>query len=211
MKNIIGATMLLFLHSAFKIKGAGSNCTDCDPLSFDYPPFEEGCADAVEEGGIAGWVAIRCNVTFTSIQDETEWDQKISDKEIVGIFDGDFIRGSIPVPDRDEVTVGACGTAKTIAKNYELSFIDSGYNESKTKYDIYDFMDKNGELYNYGYLDCKGNFYGFYGNSTFKVDENIPETNSENKEFQGSITFKTGLGLNKPVLLPFLVNKKLHV
>lgn len=199
------------MQAVFRIQGAKGSCTDCDPTEFDYPEFDSGCADAVEEGGIAGWVAIRCNVSFTSIADESEWDAKIAAKEIVGIYDSEFIRGSIPIPDRNEVTVGACGTPKTISKEYELSFIDSGYNASKTKYDIYNFMDQKGELYNFGYLDCQGNFYGFYGNSTFKVDENVPETNSENKEFQGSITFKTGLGLNKPVWLPFLVNKKLHL
>jgi len=72
-------------------------------------------------------------------------------------------------------------------------------------------MDINGELYDFGFIDCVGNFYGFFGDSTFKVDENIPETNSEVKDFQIGITFKTGLGINKPVLLPFLVGKKLHL
>lgn len=195
----------------FKIKGAFASCEDCDPADFDYPAFEEGCDDTVEKGGIAGWVAIACNTSFTNIADEAEWDAKIAAKEIVGIYDGEFIRGSLPVPDRDEVTVGACGTAKTVAKNYEASLIDSGYNDTKTKYDIYNFMDINGELYDYALIDCDGNLYGFFGNSTFKVDENIPETNSEVKDFQIGITFKKGLGINKPTLLPFLIGKKLHV
>lgn len=211
MKKIFQLSALAFAYNAFKIQGAFASCEDCDPLDFDYPVFEEGCDDAVEKGGIAGWVAIACNVNFVDVKDEAEWDAKIAAKEIVGIYDGDFIRGAIPVPDRDEVTVGACGTPKTVAKNYEASIVDSAYNDSKTKYDIYNFMDIKGELYDFGFIDCLGNFYGFFGDSTFKVDENIPETNSEVKDFQIGITFKTGLGINKPTLLPFLVGKKLHL
>lgn len=210
MKNNLNIIMLAVMMAEIQGAFAGT-CDDCNPALFDVPDYLDGCDDDVQPGGIAGWVAMRCNVSFTDINDELEWDAKIAAEEVFGRFDGNLIRGSLPVPDRNTVSVGACGTDKTVSKTYSAAIIDSAHDSSLTKYDLYNYVDQNGQLWLWGFITCDGYFYGFYPKATAQVDENIPETNSEVKDFQLSISWIGALGVNKPVYLPFLTTKKLHV
>lgn len=184
----------------------------CQPCADeeDVPTYLDGCVDSLEEGGLAGWFAVACDAPFVDITDEAEWDAKIAAGEVFGRFDGTFIRGSLPVPERNEVTVGACGQPITISKNFTVSMFDSAYEATNTKYDLYDYVDRKVGRFEYGFIQCDGNTYGPFPNVTAKADENIPETTDENKSFQIDFTFRRGLGVAKPVLLPFLVGKQLH-
>jgi hypothetical protein len=212
MKNFNILMLAMAFDNIHKVNAAFAGvCDDCDPLLFDVPDYLDGCDDDVQSGGIAGWIALRCDKSFTDITDEIEWDTKIAAEEVFGRFDGNLIRGSLPVPDRNNVNVGACGTEKTVSKTYTASLIDSAHESTLTKYDLYNYVDQNGTLWNWGFITCDGYFYGFYPKATAAVDENIPETNSEVKDFNLTISWIGALGVNKPVYLPFLTTKKLHV
>ena len=209
-KAMFAMALIQFPELREKLGISAENCEDCDPNDFLVPTYLDGCDDDVQPGGIAGWVAMRCDESFLDITDEAEWDAKIAAGEVFGRYDGTLIRGSLPVPDRTDVDVSACGVSKTISKTYTASIIDSAHEPTLTKYDLYDYVDKKSSLWLWGFITCDGYFYGFYPRATAKVDENIPETNSEVKDFQMTISWIGGLGVNKPVFLPFLIGKKLH-
>ena len=207
MKNI----KLLLLQFVFNFAIAKGVCASCDENDWDVPTYLDGCDDTLAQSGIAGWFAIRCDKSFTDITDEAEWDAKIAAGEVFGRLDSDFIRGSFPVPERDEVTVGACGRPVTVAKNYTATVIDSAYDAGLTHFDLYDYVDKKSRIWNWGIIYCDGSTYGPFNNVTVKADEDASgETTSENKSFQLIFEWKGALGVPKPTLLPFLVGKKLH-
>jgi hypothetical protein len=185
------------------------SCQPCDDEE-TVPTYLDGCIDDLYPGGIAGWFAVKCDAPFTDITDEAEWDAKIAAGEVFGRFDGEMIRGSLPVPERAKVPVGACGVEKTISKTYTATLFDSAYEATNTKYDLYDYLDRKGSRWLFGLIQCDGNTYGPFANVTAEPDENIPETNAEVKAFQFILSWKQGLGVPKPVLLPFLVGKQLH-
>jgi len=207
MKDIQFLTFAVLAKVLFK--GIKADCSGCDEALFDVPVYDYGCEDDVKPGGVGGWFMIRCDAQFTDITDEAEWDAKIAAGQIKGIFDCTLIRGSLPVPDRTTVPVGACGTPKTISKTYTLSIIDSGYDAGLTRYNLYDYIDKFGQLWNFGFITADFFVYGPYSNVNAQVDENIPETNSEVKDFQFTVSWIAGKGVNIPVQLPFLDGKKL--
>ena len=200
--------LAIMLSEAHKIQGAKADCEDCDEELFDVPPYAYGCND-VKPGGFAGWFMVKCGAPFVDISDPLEWDTKIAAGEVKGIFDPKLIRGSLPVPDRNTVSVGACGTPQTISKTYTANLIDSGRDENDTRYDLYDYIDKYGDLWNFGFITCAFDVYGPFSNVTVEVDENIPETNSEVKDFPMNVSWIAGKGVNKPISLPFLEGLKL--
>jgi hypothetical protein len=201
---------ILLLHLAFALQVERGACAGCDEDDWNVPAYLDGCDDALAQGGIAGYFAIRCDMSFTDITDEAEWDAKIAAGEVFGRSDGDFIRGQLPAAEREKIAVGACGSELTIGKNFSLSMFDAGYDAGLTKYDLYDYVDKKSKQWNWGFILCDGSTYGPYSNVNVEVDEIIPETNATQKEFQINMFWKTGVGVSKPVSLPFLVGKQLH-
>jgi len=207
MKDLI---KLFVMQLAFAFRVEMGACSSCDEDDWAYPVYLDGCDDALTQSGIAGWFALRCDKSFTDITDELEWDVKIAAGELFGRFDGDFIRGALPAPDRTNLEVGACGNSLTIRKDYTATLFDAGYDAGFTKYDLYDYVDRKSKQWKWGFILCDGTTYGPFSNGQVEPDEIIGETNNVQREFQIIISWKAGLGVPKPVLLPFLIGKQLH-
>lgn len=197
------------------VHGSDGGCSACP--SFEnvsaVPPALTG-TKTVLPSGIAGWIALRSDISFTNITSQAEWEGYIDDGSMIVRMDGCRVRGSKP----DSTTVlkrrGACSVEEVVKRNQVWEILDVGNDDEYTMHDLYDFINTNYKCFKFGLITCDYRVYGFsttLDTGTFMtavslfVDDNILETNEDDALIKMTITTEQS-GLVKPRLISFLPN-----
>lgn len=198
-----------------RVNGADGGCASC-PNAADVatvPPALTG-TKTVLPSGVAGWIALRSDISFTNVTLQAEWETYIDDGTMIVRMDGCRVRGSKP----DSTTVskrrGACSVEEVVKRNQVWEILDVGNDDDYTMHDLYAYLGDNWKCFKFGIITCDYRVYGFdptLNTGSFMtavsvfVDDNILETNEDDALIKMNITTQQA-GLVKPRLFSFLPN-----
>ena len=177
--------------------GMRNGCVDC-PLEAFPPYLPDPCDTQVNQGGISGWVAVKCSAPFVDITDPGEWATKIAAGEVRGRLNGCRIKGGIPAPEYTEISRGACGTIETVSKTQTITLQDVENDPTFTAHTLYDYMDRRGDRWDMYFITCDLTIVGPYKNNGVKAYVVKPDTNEEDEYFEMVVTTKIPRGVFVP-------------
>jgi len=197
-----------FLQVFVGVFGLCPPCTDdenapsylCDP-----------CESTVFSGGIAGWVAKKCSYTFVDIEDETEWETAIANKDVFGRVNGAYISGGLPDPEFSEVTRGACQISQVRKQTRTVTLLDVENDATFSIDGLYNFLASKYKGYEFGFVTCDGRFLGFYSNVYVKTWVSMTETNEGDTVWHAEFRYDEQIGSYSQMQLSFLLETVLNV
>lgn len=187
----------------------GCGCDDCDTELFpEYLP--DPCITEVKQGGVSGWVAVRCSSPFVDITSQTEWETKLTDGDLRGRVNGCRVKGGIPAPEYTTINRGACGAEETVSKSQTITIQDLENDPNFTGHTLYDYIDRKGDKWDFYFVNCDFSTVGPYTGNGVRAYSVTPETNEEDQYFEMVINTRIPRGVLIPVSLPFLENLPLN-
>lgn len=201
------------------LHGSDGGCASCPgAASVPTPPTVLAGTAEVLLGGIAGWVAMRSDVSFTDVSSESEWETKMTAGTLIVRMNGCRVKGDKPDSTTTTRKRGACSTEEIIKRNQVWNITDVGNDDDYSMHDLYEHLRKYHNCYKWGFITCDYRLYGFVAPSSGTplagslmpsvahfVDDNIPETSDDDALIKMNVTTQQ-VGLVKPKLLAFLPN-----
>jgi hypothetical protein len=198
------------------LHGNDGACASCPGASsVPAPPTVLAGTATVLLGGIAGWVAMRSDVSFTDVTSESEWETKMTAGTLIVRLNGCRVKGDKPDSTTQTRKRGACSTEEIIKRNQVWNIEDVGNDDDYSMHDMYEHLRKYSNCYKWGFITCDYRLYGFIPSSSNAgslmpsvahfVDDNIPQTSDDDALIKMNVTTQQA-GLVKPVMLTFLPN-----
>ena len=202
-----------------RLNGADGGCAACpNAASVDDFPVVLAGTPTVLSGGLAGFVLMRADQSFTDVTSEAEWETKITAGTLLVRMNGCRVKGT----KGDSTTVtrvrGACSVEEVVKRNQVWEITDVGNDDDFSMHDLYNFMLANYQCFRIGFITCDYRLYGFSAPSSvtpnagqlmsmvaFFADDNIPETQDDDALLKLTATTQE-LGVVKPISVPFLPN-----
>ena len=190
--------------------GAFGNCPPC--VSEENVPNYgcDPCDSTLLPGGISGFVLKKCTYDFIDIEDETEWETAIANKNVVIRLNGRRILGQMPEATFTEANLGSCVQPEVTSQQREVQIEDVENDTDLTFDDLYNFLmrKENRGKYDIGFITCDyrliGENTGFYENVQVRSSFMTPQTNDEQSKWMTTFSFKETPGFFFQKQLPFL-------
>lgn len=198
------------------MNGADGGCAACPNAAAvaEIPPAMTG-TPLVLKGGIAGWVALRSDQTFTNVTLEAEWETKITAGTLLVRMNGCRVKGDKPDSTVVNRVRGACSVEEVVQRSQVWNIEDVGNDDDFTMHTLYEYFRANYACYMWAFITCDYRLYGFIpstGNAgtlmpavAHFVDDNIPQTQDDDAILKMNVTTRID-GLIIPISLPFLPN-----
>jgi hypothetical protein len=186
----------------------------CPPCVDDeeYPNYLcDGCDTTILDGGIKGWIAKKCDYTFSDITDSAEWETAIANKDVFGRINGNRILGEMPAPDFSTKRYGSCGQEEVTKQSRTVSLQDAE-NDSDLSLDIiYNYLAKKFPNYEFAFVSCDNRLIGFFDDVAVRTFHVAPQTNEENAYFTAEFRYDEQVGEFAQFQLDFLNTLTLNV
>ena len=193
--------------------GGSGGCSVCVANEVPAPPDFLTGSPTVLPGGIAGFIVIRGDVTFTDIQSQTEWEAKIAANTLRGRLNGCRISGSKGQSETTTKKRGACAAEEVTGRTQVWNITDLENDDDYSMHDFYEWIRANKTCLKIAFVTCDYRVYGFVPAtspagtfmpiSALDVDDEISETSDDDASIKMTVRTKQ-VGLIKPILVPFL-------
>jgi hypothetical protein len=163
-----------------------SSCAPALPIS-----PSAGCGVVTRNGGISKLAFIKCDYTFTDIDDRAEWIAAIAAGDVVltGLIIGQKPKGSFT-----KKRISSCGPEAVVGGEKTITFQD--YNSDPAAcgdITFWNTIQANATNYQFGYYTCDGYFYGPIASFQTEIDQVIEDNNTGSIYFDGTISWTSTL------------------
>jgi hypothetical protein len=199
-----------FNKSKVKLSGVWG----CPPCADDeqYPNYLcDPCDTTILDGGIKGWIAKRCDYTFSNITDSAEWETAVANQDVFGRVNGNRILGEMPAPDFSTKRYGSCGQEEVTKQSRTITLQDAENDTNFTLDDIYNFLATKFPGYEFAFVTCDNRLIGFYGDVAVRTYCIAPQTNEENFYWNAEFRFDEQVGSFNQFQLDFLDTIALNI
>lgn len=176
----------------------------CAPACAVKPPkIPKDCGVNIRPGGIRHIVFAPCSLRFKNIYNLNEWAEYVLKGDIVisSPLVGQKAKGSFT-----KKRVNSCQPEVVIGIERSITFMD--HNADLLEYSDFNFYNQiqaNPNLYQFGFITCNNEFYGFIDTFSIEVDLVIEDNNNGNSFWDGTISWQ-GFDMPTPLNIPGLVN-----
>jgi len=138
-----------------RLNGADGGCAACPNAASvdDFPTVLAGTPTVLSRG-LAGFVLMRADQSFTDVTSESEWETKITAGTLLVRMNGCRVKGT----KGDSTTVtrvrGACSTEEVVKRNQVWEITDVGNDDDFSMHDLYNYMLANYQCYRIGFVTC---------------------------------------------------------
>jgi hypothetical protein len=171
-------------------------CEIINPATFD-----KKCKPTPRKGGIPYVGYVSCQIQFTDITDEEEWQAAIASGQ-AGVFPAGI--GSKPETEKTKTRLTSCNPEQVVSQLHVLNFRTFDANlTDHSDFDEWEKVGKDWENYRFFYIDCNNLIYLDKENDAaffpkdFELDHIIEETNEDKQFFQIVLRFEK-MGIVKP-------------
>jgi hypothetical protein len=178
----------------------------------EYPNYLcDGCDTTILDGGIKGWIAKKCDYTFSDINSADEWADAIANKDVFGRINGNRILGEMRDADFSTKRYGSCGQEEVTKQSRVVSLQDAE-NDSELSMDvIYNYLAKKFPNYEFAFVTCDNRLIGFFADVAVRSRPISPQTNEENFYWLTEFRYDEQVGEFTQFQLDFLATLTLNV
>lgn len=178
----------------------------------DYPNYLcDSCNTTILDGGIKGWIAKKCDYTFSDITDSAEWATAVANKNVFGRVNGNRILGEMPAPDFSTKRYGSCGQEEVTKQSRTVTLQDAENDTDFSLDTIYNHLAKKFPNYEFAFISCDNRLIGFFDDVAVRAYHVAPQTNEENAYFQSEFRYDEQVGEFTQYQLDFLDTLTLNV
>jgi hypothetical protein len=146
-----------------------------------------GCGITVRNGGISKIVFVKCDYTFTDIDNRTEWETAVAAGDVV--FSG-LLLAQKPKGTFTKKRISSCAPEQLVGKENQITFQDYNSDPLACKdIEFWNTIVNASSSYQMGYYTCDGYFYGLVEEFSIEVDQVIEDNTTGNIFFDGTISW----------------------
>ena len=150
-------------------------------------PIAGGCGITVRNGGISKIVFVKCDYTFTDIDNRTEWETAVAAGDVV--FSG-LLLAQKPKGSFTKKRISSCAPEQLVGKENQITFQDYNSDPLACKdIEFWNTIVNAASSYQMGYYTCDGYFYGLVEEFSIEVDQVIEDNTTGNIFFDGTISW----------------------
>lgn len=182
-------------------------CDECVDDPEDFPTPTQGFNTGMKRrpGGYAGFALLKCDVSFTDINDPAEWNAKLLSGDLVVRIPCGGILGNKASESTTE-TEGSCEVTEITKRSHTLTFVDHQDNTNFDMHAFYKHLQNNPRDWKVAPIKCDLCEIVEFTSATLDPNKGVDDLNSGKENWTLVATFDQDTEPD-PIKLPFLIVK----